>query len=134
MNKIDKKKKEIVNHYNAIILNLGISFLTSVIGGLVSAILIAVIFGQTPSEIYRSFSTPLILWGLFLIVLFFIFFFIFWLIFVFVPRSKELKSLGDKKEQMKTRKNSIGFWGRVLVITSIILTLFFYTKEILILH
>ena len=98
MNKIDKKKKEIVNHYNAIILNLGISFLTSVIGGLVSAILIAVIFGQTPSEIYRSFSTPLILWGLFLIVLFFIFFFIFWLIFVFVPRSKELKEDYDKIE------------------------------------
>lgn len=125
MSKIDEKKKEIIKHYKGVSLNLAISFLTSVIGGLVSAILIAVIFGQTPDKIYQSFGIPLFLWGCFLIILFFIFFFIFWLIFVYVPRGKELKSLNTQKDKMIKRKSSIGLWGWVLVITSIILIVFF---------
>ena len=139
MNKIDKKKDEIVRNYNSITLNLSISFITSIIGGLVSAILIAIIFGQSPSEIYQHFGIPLLLWGTFLVILFFIFFIIFWLIFVFVPRSWDLKSLSNKPKVEKENqliKNPFSIWlildlfVRIITMLAIVVILAKYMQGI----
>lgn len=111
MGKLDRKKEEIAEHYRAITLNLAISFLTSVIGGLVSAILIAIAFGQSPKDIYQHIGIPLALWGCFLVVLFFIFFFIFWTIFVLIPRNKDLKMFNNKLKKENTPiKNPFNLW------------------------
>ena len=71
--------ERINNYYQSILENISISFFTSMIGGVLSAILVSILMGQSPSEVYKKFSLPLIFWGLIFLVIFFVFWSIFWI-------------------------------------------------------
>ncbi len=89
----ENKRSRIINYYDALGTNLAISFLTSTIGGILSAILISIVLGQSPLPIYREFGLALILWGFLFLTIVIIFLILFWMIFVFFPRRNELRRL-----------------------------------------
>lgn len=129
MNKkrIEEEKKKILIHYNNLYENLRISLISSILGGLISAILIAIILGQKPAEVYQRFTFALILWATTLVILFLLFFFLLWLFIVFVPKKKALKRV-ESSSTNNMKKGNLGLFGWILIITSIILLIFFLSQ------
>lgn len=125
-----KESEKLINdYYDTINLNLAISFLTSMIGGLLSAVLMSLIFGQSPLKIYQKIGLPLIIWALFFVIIFLIFFFIFWLIFVKVPRYKELKSLEYTKRSIK-KMDKRKIWTIILLILLFLTAILFFVLNL----
>lgn len=94
MKKLTKREFEIkrINEYYSRKKNqIFESFLISCLAGFLTAILIALVLGQNPLDIYQKIGIPTILWGLTFVVLFMIFYLILWVMFVWIPRKKELK-------------------------------------------
>ena len=95
-NKI-KKERIIIEKYENINLNLKMNFVSFVIGGIISAILISIALGQTLKPDYQKFTLILTFWGLFGVALFLTFFFLLKLIFVIVPRKLDLKRIKNER-------------------------------------
>jgi len=101
MKKLEKKLKQ---HYYEKETTFIISYFTSIVGGFVAGVVLAVALGNSPLEIYRRLGSPILIWGIISSLMVIFFGLILWFFLIWLPRRKDLNSLKDTNNIMEKEK------------------------------